>query len=115
MKFFTLFSLISLSKVAPARERGLKSIIVTAAQALKLGRSRKGAWIEIDTSIFAAVFIGGRSRKGAWIEIIRLTARTGVTAVAPARERGLKLELRSILWKIITGRSRKGAWIEIAD
>ena len=53
-------------------------------------RSREGAWIEISAVFTAPTLIGSRSREGAWIEIIRLTACTGVTAVAPARERGLK-------------------------
>ena len=34
--------------VAPARERGLKSIKTAARLMQKSGRSREGAWIEID-------------------------------------------------------------------
>ena len=34
----------------------------------------------------------GRSRKGAWIEMSSMRSRARVITVAPARERGLKLE-----------------------
>ena len=33
------------------------------------GRSRKGAWIEIDKYTIKFTIGNGRSRKGAWIEI----------------------------------------------
>ena len=36
---------------------------------LRLGRSRKGAWIEITTPQGNLAAYGRRSRKGAWIEI----------------------------------------------
>ena len=54
-----------------------------------------------------------RSREGAWIEICSTAAATRQQRVAPARERGLKLQ-----WGVYTigtrnGRSREGAWIEI--
>ena len=77
-------------KVAPARERGLKS------QAL--GTSAEG---------------GGRSREGAWIEMPAL--REGLYSrfnVAPARERGLKYPHR-YQHSDAERRSREGAWIEI--
>ena len=57
-----------------------------------LGRSRKGAWIEIGKSLEYAKNELGRSRKGAWIEIRYFL----------------------IFSPISMGRSRKGAWIEIA-
>ena len=53
--------------VAPVRERGLKCRIRT----------------ECD-------FMIGRSRKGAWIEIAKAANRQAQVAVAPVRERGLK-------------------------
>ena len=54
-------------KVAPARERGLK-LGTLKDVAIVLGRSREGAWIEINTTL------------------ITISLRL----VAPARERGLK-------------------------
>ncbi len=62
----------------------------------------------------AGAFTGGigRSREGAWIEIHPSTTTGLLYAVAPVRERGLKL-----LWPVIgrpnRSRSREGAWIEI--
>ena len=38
--------------VAPARERGLKCKMVISGELSKEGRSRKGAWIEIDAGVF---------------------------------------------------------------
>ena len=35
-----------------------------------VGRSRKGAWIEIDLTDISDFKEQGRSRKGAWIEIL---------------------------------------------
>ena len=76
--------------VAPARERGLKSVAqaVTAAQ---LRRSREGAWIEMSPHDNALACTTRRSREGAWIEM-GLTGR---------------------MIRLINGRSREGAWIEI--
>ena len=77
-------------RVAPARERGLKSEFVGSS--LKPGsRSRKGAWIEIRPRLLRRCEAIGRSRKGAWIEIFH-----GVYSLNKYQ-----------------GRSRKGAWIEI--
>ena len=62
----------NLGIVAPVRERGLKfgGLVGTAVSAL--GRSRKGAWIEI--RLQRPEYLGGscRSRKGAWIEISKI-------------------------------------------
>ena len=58
--------------------------------ALWFCRSREGAWIEIE-DIFKLGFVTmSRSREGAWIEIAAHEAQELPTAVAPARERGLK-------------------------
>ena len=54
-------------KVAPARERGLKSRRNEGRQALRR-----------------------RFRKGAWIEIVVLVGALSASIVAPVRERGLK-------------------------
>ena len=54
-----------------------------------------------------------RSREGAWIEILLLRHLPRPNDVAPARERGLKLESvenPDFPWH---RRSREGAWIEI--
>ena len=54
-------------QVAPARERGLKLVVVNLYPPT-LGRSREGAWIEMSISLITSSAI----------------------KVAPARERGLK-------------------------
>ena len=77
-------------RVAPARERGLKSRLAGYDDLLE-GRSREGAWIEIYQSRPSSGLRSGRSREGAWIEIYQSRPSSG---------------LRS-------GRSREGAWIEI--
>ena len=53
-----------------------------------------------------------RSRKGAWIEITLTYDNAHVPWVAPARERGLKLNSGQYA-VCMKRRSRKGAWIEI--
>ena len=59
-----------------------------------IGRSRKGAWIEIDDGLPWNTIGRGRSRKGAWIEIpFASPHQGGRRLVAPVRERGLKLEV----------------------
>ena len=63
------------------------------AQAQKmsgLGRSRKGAWIEIKRRYYVYRQRQSRSRKGAWIEMTTKTESRRTISVAPARERGLK-------------------------
>ena len=57
-----------LNNVAPARERGLKFILLHFSK-VQTRRSRKGAWIEIRTVASIMSLVKGRSRKGAWIEI----------------------------------------------
>ena len=55
-------------KVAPVRERGLKSDTVDEVP-VALSRSRKGAWIEILEDMNVGQLQKCRSRKVAWIEI----------------------------------------------
>ena len=59
---------------------------------MTIGRSRKGAWIEITLRAFMSAITSGRSRKGAWIEIPVVFLRIYRAVVAPVRERGLKYE-----------------------
>ena len=68
MKFPRWSDFGRMGSVAPARERGLKSCGQCLGCRLDKGRSREGAWIEIDV------------RK----------VNTLAAGVAPARERGLK-------------------------
>ena len=90
MKLRSFFGVISPDAVAPARERGLKSSDVLISRPASLGRSRKGAWIEIHLCAGVPDAPSGRSRKGAWIEMLLLRQGFGGSTVAPARERGLK-------------------------
>ena len=55
-----------------------------------IGRSRKGAWIEITATADKTKSINSRSRKGAWIEISCRSLSMAALIVAPVRERGLK-------------------------
>ena len=75
--------------VAPARERGLKFGGVAFVTVI-YGRSREGAWIEIDAALNSIINVICRSREGAWIEICWEGNRADELLVAPARERGLK-------------------------
>ena len=54
------------------------------------GRSREGAWIEMQGLNASAPLPPCRSREGAWIEILTGFTVRCVKIVAPARERGLK-------------------------
>ena len=65
---------------------------------LGIGRSRKGAWIEINLHRDYRNTPLGRSRKGAWIEMQVPTAQIPRSKVAPARERGLKFERSNPVW-----------------
>ena len=76
------------------------------------GRSRKGAWIEMQIDLNNSSKSLCRSRKGAWIEISQLQFYLQPAPVAPVRERGLKSQHMSDQ-RAKAGRSRKGAWIEI--
>ena len=79
--------------VAPVRERGLKYCLCYCEWCIHPGRSREGAWIEIELHLDDIRPYLGRSREGAWIEIIVLKRLIG----------------RDM------GRSREGAWIEIVQ
>ena len=63
--------------------------------------------------IFSFLRPPGRSRKGAWIEIDHCSRYILPTAVAPVRERGLKCNKLFCNLSMYRSRSRKGAWIEI--
>ena len=76
-------------------------------------RSRKGAWIEISVRAEFGNDPRSRSRKGAWIEICTQRIAQSLALVAPARERGLKFSLIVLVYIVPYRRSRKGAWIEI--
>ena len=64
-----------------------------------IGRSREGAWIEINTAVAYSVYAARRSREGAWIEILVTSYSILPSRVAPVRERGLKSCLR---WSGVT-------------
>ena len=80
------------SNVAPVRERGLKCPMPMYGIPGMMGRSREGAWIEMDFPNMLGKMI----------------------IVAPVRERGLKSSVATALTKSVASRSREGAWIEIS-
>ena len=100
-------------RVAPARERGLKSPCCYPHIPLPARRSREGAWIEMAMTERVYGSVRGRSREGAWIEILKYALHARKRAVAPARERGLKLMQSKAATAAAVSRSREGAWIEI--
>ena len=71
----------SFDAVAPARERGLKFYAMYCANT-RTGRSRKGAWIEIEYSRRITLTDFCRSRKGAWIEISNESDLTNVVPLS---------------------------------
>ena len=81
--------------VAPVRERGLKYCLCYCEWCIHPGRSREGAWIEIELHLDDIRPYLGRSREGAWIEILAMSSSSVVWSVAPVRERGLKYLPRS--------------------
>ena len=111
LKFVMMLWIKALLKVAPARERGLKYEAKYHA-ANSFCRSREGAWIEIripEKTRLAARVAPARER-GLKSHVSRKPAKA--KNVAPARERGLKLSLSSACTPALS-RSREGAWIEI--
>ena len=66
-----------MNKVAPVRERGLK-YACNEQPIDENGRSRKGAWIEIQISLNENLGKYSRSRKGAWIEIVSATTQAAL-------------------------------------
>ena len=81
-------------RVAPVRERGLKSGIIFR-EPCSSRRSRKGAWIEIAATGLNTYTQASRSREGAWIEILLILQVIRSRFVAPVRERGLKYNLHA--------------------
>ena len=59
---------------------------------MQRGRSREGAWIEIQYALVDPRPYDRRSREGAWIEIFATICGCATADVAPVRERGLKLQ-----------------------
>ena len=71
------------SKVAPARERGLKLRMLSIKISVLLRRSREGAWIEMSIISGALSNSAGRSREGAWIEMLVLALVADAVASLP--------------------------------
>ena len=80
--------------------------------AIKYGRTRKGAWIEIMPVVTDKDTILCRTREGAWIEIFHARYLPFWIVVAPVRERGLKCGLQNV-GNTSQGRTREGEWMEI--
>ena len=112
----------------------MKCNMISSDLHLAASRSREGAWIEIVPQQRLYACPQGRSREGAWIEMVKSLLIRQISAVAPARERGLKsftkadsdvetnvaparergLKFIFLLYTVPKrGRSREGAWIEI--
>ena len=80
-----------LSRLGRSRKGAWIEILMVLVSILSTSsRSRKGAWIEIANLAYKQIKTEGRSRKGAWIEILPFTKADSDQYVAPARERGLK-------------------------
>ena len=101
MKFDCLTKWIAIARVAPVRERGLKSRNGRCWLPLIVSRSREGAWIEISLLVSMIAAFACRSREGAWIEISDLLPVLLPVVVAPVRERGLKFLLVLLLTSLI--------------
>ena len=79
------------SKVAPVRERGLKSVRFHLLYQ-RLGRSREGAWIEIKLQTSQPLcmkWVAPARERG--LKLRHYSKHGTDETVAPARERGLKL------------------------
>ena len=57
----------------------------------------------------------GRSREGAWIEILSASYARSPPAVAPARERGLKLRRRDVLEDMLIVAPARERGLKYAD
>ena len=79
MKLMFVLNLVMILVVAPARERGLKYLLIKHL-------------------LMSAIC---RSRKGAWIEIARTLEGKSANSVAPARERGLKSLLLDYMERVV--------------
>ena len=76
------------------------------------GRSREGAWIEIALACAASALSAVAPARERGLKYYKDGRNVVVDVVAPARERGLKFKLVQALMRIYS-RSREGAWIEI--
>ena len=98
--------------VAPARERGLKLIHLMQQNRKERVAPARERGLKSLSHVGEALAIWCRSREGAWIEIEVQRYNEGGCVVAPARERGLKWQIITLV-KALLRRSREGAWIEI--
>ena len=100
--------------VAPARERGLKFLGIQSFAIDNSVAPARERGLKYLHNCFITLTYNGRSREGAWIEIDLRRWRNFGRMVAPARERGLKLLGKRRIHKL-RRRSREGAWIEIRN
>ena len=87
-------------RVAPARERGLKFVILTIKILDCLSRSREGAWIEMDVRKVSALTAGVAPARERGLKSYFNASRLHQRKVAPARERGLKFGSHSSMMNI---------------